>query len=76
VSFSFYKLLPEFRRLAVEKQQELLNGLVELVEEHGKTAGTSEQKMILLTYSCVGTRPDVDVMFWKIAFDLDAIQAF
>jgi chlorite dismutase len=32
--------------------------------------------MILLTYSCVGTRPDVDVMFWKIAFDLDAIQAF
>ncbi len=76
VSFVFYKLMPEFRRLPLEKQQELLNGLVELVEGQGKVAGTNEQKMILLTYSCVGTRPDVDLMFWRIAFNLDDIQAF
>ncbi len=76
VSFSFYKLLPEFRRLPVDQQQQLLNGLVELVEAYGKTAGTSDQKLILLTYSCVGTRPDVDLMFWKIGKDLDALQTF
>jgi chlorite dismutase len=70
VSFCFYKLMPEFRRLPLEQQRELLNGLVELVEGHDR------QKMILLTYSCVGTRADVDIMFWKISFDVAEIQNF
>jgi chlorite dismutase len=76
VSFSFYKLLPDFRRLPQDQQQTLLHGLAALVESHASTAGTAEQKMILLTYSCVGTRPDVDIMFWKIGFDLDDLQNF
>jgi chlorite dismutase len=76
VSFSFYKLLPDFRRLPQDQQQTLLNGLATLVESHNATAGTADQKMILLTYSCVGTRPDVDIMFWKIGFDLDDLQNF
>lgn len=69
VSFAFYKLMPEFRRLPVQQQSELLNGLVEVTE------GNDRQKMILLTYSCVGTRADVDLLFWRIAFNLDDIQA-
>ncbi|HVX84821.1 MAG TPA: chlorite dismutase family protein [Phycisphaerae bacterium] len=76
VSFSFYKLLPDFRRLPADQQRALLDGLANLVESHNKSAGTSDQKMILLTYSCVGTRPDVDILFWKIAFSLDDIQSF
>lgn len=70
VSFAFYRLLPEFRRLPREQQATLLGELVQLVERHDR------QKMILLTYSCVGTRADVDVMFWKISFDLDELQRF
>src|SRR3954471_19757512 len=58
VSFQFYKLLPEFRRLPLDQQRSMLNEFAELVE------GNDRQKMILLSYSCVGTRPDVDIMFW------------
>jgi chlorite dismutase len=76
VSFSFYKLLPDFRRLPKDQQEAMLSGFAALVESQNVTAGTAEQKMILLTYSCVGTRPDVDLMFWKIGFDLDDLQNF
>jgi chlorite dismutase len=75
VSFAFYKLLPEFRRLGVEQQRALLADFAALVEGCS-TGPVAERKMILLTYSCIGTRPDVDLMFWKIAFNLDDIQNF
>src|SRR4051794_40102733 len=68
VSFLFYKLMPEFRRLPQEKQREMLGQFADLVETNDR------QKMILLTYSCIGTRADVDIMFWRISFELDEIQ--
>src|SRR4051812_43425270 len=64
VSFAFYKLLPEFRRLPQEQQRTMLNQFADLVEANNR------EKMILLTYSCIGTRADVDIMFWKISFHL------
>jgi len=70
VSFAFYKLQPEFRRLPQDQQHAMLDQLADLVESNDR------QKLILLTYSCVGTRPDVDIMFWRISFDLDDIQNF
>jgi len=70
VSFHFYKLLPEFRRLPLDHQREMLTQFADTIE------GVDRSKLILLTYSCVGTRPDVDLMFWKIAFSLDDIQNF
>ncbi len=70
VSFLFYKLMPEFRRLPLDQQHTMLNQLADLVEANDR------QKLILLSYSCVGTRADVDIMFWKISFELDAVQAF
>jgi chlorite dismutase len=70
VSFVFYKLQPEFRRLPLEQQRAMLNELADAVEANDR------QKMILLTYSTVGTRADVDLMFWRIAFNLADIQAF
>ena len=69
VSFAFYKLLPEFRRLPQEQQAGMLNQLAELLENNDR------EKMILLVYSTVGTRPEVDLMLWKISFRLDVIQA-
>ncbi|HTV48296.1 MAG TPA: chlorite dismutase family protein [Phycisphaerae bacterium] len=70
VAFSFYKLMPDFRRLPREQQTTLLDGLVNLIKNH------NQQEMLLLTYSCVGTRPDVDLMFWKISFQLESLQDF
>ncbi|MGN6367789.1 MAG: chlorite dismutase family protein [Phycisphaerae bacterium] len=70
VSFAFYKLLPEFRRLPQDQQRAMLNQFAELVESNNR------EKLILLTYSCIGTRADVDIMFWKISFNLDDVQNF
>jgi chlorite dismutase len=70
VSFLFYKLVPEFRRLPQEQQRAMLTEFANLIEANDRN------KMILLTYSTVGTRGDVDFMFWRIAYDLDDIQNF
>lgn len=70
VSFLFYKLLPEFRRLPLDQQRTMLTQFADLVESNDR------QKVILLSYSCVGTRADVDIMFWRIAYNLDDIQGF
>lgn len=70
VSFSFYKLLPEFRRLPLQQQHAMLQEFAATVENNDRS------KLILLSYSCVGTRPDVDIMFWKISYSLDEIQRF
>jgi chlorite dismutase len=70
VSFLFYKLMPEFRRLPLEQQRAMLHQFAETVE------GNDRQKMILLSYSCVGTRADADIMFWRISFELEEIQRF
>ncbi|MDA8378573.1 MAG: chlorite dismutase family protein [Planctomycetia bacterium] len=70
VSFSFYKLMPDFRRLPLDQQTSMQRQLIELVAKQDR------QKMFLIPYSCVGTRPDVDMMFWKISYELDAIQEF
>ncbi len=70
ISFSFYKLMPEFRRLDIETQKRHMNDLVGLVKANDPS------KMFLLVYSCVGTRPDVDIMFWKISYALDQLQHF
>jgi len=70
VSFVFYKLLPEFRRLPQDQQHSMLSQFADTIE------AVDRSKLILLTYSCVGTRPDVDLMFWRIAFNLDDIQNF
>ncbi len=70
ISFSFYKLAAEARRLPPEKLKSMMGELVDLVRGH------DPQKMFLLVYSCVGTRGDVDLMFWKISFELEEIQNF
>ncbi|MGC8625332.1 MAG: chlorite dismutase family protein [Phycisphaerae bacterium] len=70
VSFSFYKLLPDFRRLPPEQQIFMQRQLVDLVQKQ------EQRKMFLIPYSCVGTRPDVDIMFWKISYELEALSEF
>ncbi len=70
ISFAFYKLAAEARRLPADKLAGMMQGLVDLVR------GNDPQKMFLLVYSCIGTRGDVDIMFWKISFELEELQRF
>ena len=68
ISFAFYKLMADFRRLPQDQQRSMLGDLVSLIGRNDTS------KMLLLTYSCVGTRPDVDFMLWKISYEVDHLQ--
>lgn len=69
VNFSFYKLDPAFCRLSKEEQEKGKREFMEVLEEYD-----SSKKMILLSYSMIGIRADVDIMFWRISYDLEEFQ--
>ena len=70
LNFSFYRLDPVFRRLAIDEQRLATDGFVDLVKRW-----ESLDDVILRTYSLVGLRADVDFMLWRIAFDPLCFQA-
>lgn len=72
LNYAFYKLDPTFRRLPKAEQTELKAEFQAAVE--GWLDVPAEQGHILRTYSTVGTRPEVDFMLWRIAFDLRDFQ--
>ena len=57
-----------WRRQSAEKQ---IEQKVELVE----TIQGFKAKLLLRSYSLMGTRGDVDFMFWQAAEDLETLQA-
>lgn len=67
VSYSFYKISEEFRKLPVSGREAAKKSFIEAAESIKKEG-------ILLSYSTVGFRSDVDIMLWLISYDLDAIQ--
>ena len=67
VNFGFYKVSEEFRALSDSKRKAAKKSLVKALESFKKDG-------ILLTYSTLGFRADVDLMFWRISYDLDSIQ--
>ncbi len=68
LNYAFYKLDPAFRRLPRGEQAELKREFCAAVE--GWLDAPREAGRILRTYSLVGTRAEVDLMLWRIAFDL------
>ncbi|MEM0129471.1 MAG: chlorite dismutase family protein [Thermoplasmata archaeon] len=66
VKYSFYRLSPEWRRLAPEVREAGRRRLREVLEE-------PPPDLLLRTYSTVGTRGDVDFALWMIASDLEPI---
>ena len=60
VSYTFYRVDPAWRRLAVEERSAHKDAYAEVVEDF---AGRFEH---LRAYSCVGVRPEVDFFLWKI----------
>lgn len=69
VNFSFLKLDPAFRRLPEAERARLKGEFVEMYKSWAQDRG-----IILRSYSLVGTRADCDLMFWRIGYDMDALQ--
>lgn len=69
VSFTFYRLLPEWRRLPQEEKNEQRRQFASMIARW--QAGN---EMSVLTYSLVGMRADADLMLWRICYSLECLQ--
>lgn len=69
VSFTFYKVLPEWRRLTAEKKAEHRLEFAAVIAKW-----RSSEEMKVLSYSLVGTRADTDMMLWRICYSLECLQ--
>lgn len=69
VNFAFYKLDPAFRRLPKAEREKGKKEFMEVLEEYD-----SSKKMILLSYTLVGIRADVDIMLWRISYEVEEFQ--
>ena len=71
VSFLFYKVDPAWRRLPLSEREQGKKEFSSVVEQF-----TQDDKIIIRTYSTVGTRGDCDFMMWRISYSLEHIQEF
>ncbi len=69
VCFSFYKVMPEWRRLAAEVKAEHKRAFAEVLQRWNKPG-----EFLSLTYSTVGTRGDVDMCVWSIGYGVDELN--
>ena len=60
VAYTFYRVLPEWRRLPVEERSAAKDAFAETIEEHAPRFDH------LSAYSATGVRPDCDFFLWKI----------
>lgn len=69
VSFGFYKVSAEWRRLAVAERDEHRREFADSVQHW-----CQPDTMKVLSYSTVGMRADCDFMLWRICFSLECLQ--
>jgi len=69
VNFSFFRVMPEWRRLPYVDREEQRCELVEVVNRW-----TNCGEMNVLSYSLVGLRSDADFMVWRICYSLECLQ--
>ncbi len=60
VRFAFYKIDPTWRRLPPEKQADHKRELFEAIQQF-------DRRMLVRSYSTMGTRADAELMLWQIA---------
>ena len=70
ISFTFYKVMAEWRRLSRSERQEHKQEAAEVLHRWADFA-----ELRLLTYSTVGTRPDCDIALWRICYSIDCLQS-
>ena len=68
VSFSFYKLDPEVRRLGDHDKSQARREILRAFQTQ------PEAGMICLTYSTAGLRGDADFLLWRISLNTDSFQ--
>ncbi len=69
VCFSFYKLLPEWRRLPEADRTAHKSAFIAVFDKWNKAG-----EFLSLTYSTVGTRGDVDFCVWTIGYAVDELN--
>ena len=67
VNFSFLKVDPAWRRLPAQERETGKREFLSAVEEFSP-------KVMVVPYSTVGIRADVDIMLWRISYELEALQ--
>lgn len=68
VTFTFYRVRPEWRLLSEAERERAKLDFAEAVEEQ-------RGELLIHTYSLAGLRATADFMVWRIGYDLDSIQA-
>jgi len=69
VCFSFYKVMPEWRRLAAEEKAEHRRLFADVLKRWNKPG-----EFLSLTYSTIGTRGDVDMCVWSIGYSVEELN--
>jgi len=69
VCFSFYKVMPEWRRLPAEEKTAHKAAFAEVLARWNKPG-----EFLSLTYSTVGTRGDVDMCVWSIGYSIEELN--
>jgi chlorite dismutase len=69
VSFSFYRILPEWRRLPLGEREEHRREFAEIIRKWNVP-----DTMKVLTYSLVGMRGDADMLLWRICYSVSCLQ--
>ncbi|MCW2925797.1 MAG: cld2 [Thermoleophilia bacterium] len=67
VSWTCYRLAPEWRRLPEADRERQKTELAEVLDAWS-------ERIVLGTYTAVGIRPDIDLMTWRATPDLDLLQ--
>ena len=67
VNYLFLKVDPAWRRLPAEEREAGKREFASAIEEFGT-------KAMVVPYSTVGIRPEVDIMLWRISYELETLQ--
>jgi chlorite dismutase len=67
VNYLFYKVMPQWRHLDRTERERGKADFAEILQQYSR-------RMILRTYSTVGTRADTDVMLWRVCDDLETLR--
>jgi chlorite dismutase len=63
IGFTFFKVMPEWRRLPKEERDEHKRAFAEVLRRWNQPG-----RLLSLTYSTVGLRPDCDMCLWRICY--------
>jgi chlorite dismutase len=67
VSFTFYRVRPEWRLLDEKVKEQGRHEFINALEEF-------RRELLIHTYSLVGLRTNAEFMIWRIGYNLDALQ--